>query len=315
MLYIWNMGGLGNQMFIYAFARAYQLRYGEPITFMQHKKRTGAHDECRLHELSVAKEGVAFADAKDAHGYRRSPSRVTFWIFRAIMHVIAKINPLLPYAAERVVQGLMNALGVCRVTGSYYAPVRRPLFGLPLVALGYFQSEAYFKPYQTQIRRELRVAAQPLPKNQALLNDIAKTDSVCLHVRRGDYTSPLNAMLLVCTETYYRLAVEKMLSLRPNAHFFVFSDDISWAMQSIPLPAGRGVYVNNGNTATQEIQLMYHCRHFILSNSSFSWWAQYLGNDDEKIVIAPNLWYSDKRKVDIWQSQWILVDVNYEVVS
>ena len=95
--------------------------------------------------------------------------------------------------------------------------------------------------------------------------------------------------------------------------FFVFSDDIDWVKKNMKFP--KSTYFETGDDPVWEkIRLMYSCKHFIISNSTFSWWAQYLSRNKKKIVIAPSRWGNQTYKcknelIDIYQEDWILVDV------
>jgi hypothetical protein len=309
MLYVKMTGGLGNQMFSYAFARAYQLRYHGGATLINETSGLFGHDSCQLRQLTIAEEKVPILSESDASWRRKFSTHLFFRLFRKFLHVCSKEDLRKRFALERELQPLMNAFGVCYNTSCAYVPVRKPLFCKSMITCGHFQSASYFDAYADTIRKELRFTASPSAQDSEILRVIEQTDAVCLHARRGDYTLPENRLHLVCTVEYYQKAIEEMLRLRAAAHFFVFSDDLPWARQNLRFPDGRVTFVDNHNPAAAELRLMYACRHFILSNSSFSWWAQYLGDYPGKIVIAPDRWYNDERKVDIYQKAWICVRV------
>ncbi len=305
MLYVKLMGGLGNQLFIYAFARSYQLKYREDVVFLVQNGDPSRLDFCKLDRFDVVKEGVSYREDP-----QRFPAPVPYFLFRMFRKGIglcSRGDPVKQYSLEEKLQPLMNALGLCQMNGSAYVPIRRPLFGASLIASGYFQSEEYFRPYADTIRKELRITEPLSAENAPVLRDILSSDSVCIHIRRGDYLLDQFSAFRVCTEAYYRNAAEKMLSLRPDARFFVFSDDIGWVKEHWRFP--NATYVDRSNGATQDLRLMSACNHFILSNSSFSWWAQYLADRPEKIVIAPDRWYNDGRKADIYLPAWVRLPV------
>jgi len=134
---------------------------------------------------------------------------------------------------------------------------------------GYFQSEKFFAPYAEQIRREFQFPLYRWPK----------PDAVSIHVRRGDYLSfPEHHPPL--TMDYYREAMSRF----PGARFLVFSDDPGWCLLNFDRQTCE---ISTGRTAAEDMALMAACDHHIIGNSSFSWWAGYLGRNPKKRVIAP----------------------------
>lgn len=117
--------------------------------------------------------------------------------------------------------------------------------------------------------------------------------------------------LEVCNKDYYEKAIKMISSQIENPTFFIFSnthEDLVWIRKNYNIPQN-SVYVDLNNPDYEELRLMYNCKHFILSNSSFSWWAQYLSESKNKIIIAPKIW--DKRKgidfSDIYMPEWIII--------
>lgn len=100
----------------------------------------------------------------------------------------------------------------------------------------------------------------------------------------------------------------RMVELVPNVTWFIFSDDADWVKDNIVFP-GEVFYQPPRVTPLETLYLMKACKHFIISNSSFSWWGQYLSNNDNKIVIGPAKWYVDGRKTDIIEEEWIKIEV------
>ena len=107
----------------------------------------------------------------------------------------------------------------------------------------------------------------------------------------------------------YRKAFDKIMEMVKTPTFIVFSEDIDYA-KGLDLP-GNLLFVDENNPDYEELRLMYSCRHFIISNSTFSWWAQYLTDNESRIVVAPSRWNNsiDRRNEDIYMDDWILVDV------
>lgn len=165
----------------------------------------------------------------------------------------------------------------------------------PIILHGYWQSYRYFEGVADDLRRELQFRHAPDPENARMIDLIESSASVSLHVRRGDYVSnaAFSAALGACDAGYYRRAVAKISSEIPNPKFFVFSDDADWAASNLELP-GNTVFMrhNLGRSDVVDFRLMTHCKHFIVANSSFSWWGAWLSPRKDKCVIAPERWFN-----------------------
>ena len=187
-------------------------------------------------------------------------------------------------------------------------------FYLPVLSLqdgvyldGYWQSENYFSAIAGVIREDLTPIV-PLPNYlETLKNAIPQCASVSVHIRRGDYTttSKANRYLKPCDADYYHRAVEYLVKRIVNPVFFVFSDDIEWAKYNVQFDFPTQ-YVE-GNSAPEDMLLMSSCRHHIIANSTFSWWGAWLNQQPDKIVIAPQKWFSTERfdTSDLLPESWI----------
>jgi hypothetical protein len=158
------------------------------------------------------------------------------------------------------------------------------------------------------------------------LHDITRTESVSIHIRRGDYLTPENVALFggICTEDYYRRAMELMRQKFPGCQFYLFTNDRAW-VEGIAESAARGNILDNANVTRGgasdvmqdvtivelpedeakdyvEFALMSKCKHNILANSSFSWWASYLNQNPHKTVIVPDTWLNGWDCRDIYRA-------------
>ena len=129
---------------------------------------------------------------------------------------------------------------------------------------------------------------------------------VCVHLRRGDYQKPENAILQVCTPDYYARAVAAVRDEHPDAALFVFSDDIDWAREHLDTAGLPAVFLPRGE-AVADLAFMQLCRGFVLSNSTYSWWAQYLAPAPDKQPWAPDKWYAHTKKTALYQDGWQLI--------
>jgi hypothetical protein len=151
-------------------------------------------------------------------------------------------------------------------------------------------------------------AKEPVPYDDIFTSEVKTRETACVSVRRDDFLSDkYKALHFVCGETYFKRAIAKAKELIMDPLFIVFSDDIEWCKQSGLFPKD-AIYEKPGNTIPQKLMLMKECKNFIISNSTFSWWAQYLSTSSHKVVIAPSIWKPQGDYSYMYQDYWALVD-------
>jgi hypothetical protein len=175
---------------------------------------------------------------------------------------------------------------------------------------GVFQSEKYFKEYENEVRKGFEFKNPPSSKNQGVLEKINSVNAVSLHVRRGDYISNLETQKThgVCDLSYYQRAINYLTEKIKEPYFFLFSDEPEWVKQNLQLEFPYEVIDwNKGNNSFEDMRLMSHCQNNIIANSSFSWWGAWLNQNPNKIVIAPERWFADPQHdaSDIIPDGWI----------
>ena len=151
----------------------------------------------------------------------------------------------------------------------------------------------------------MAAASSPAGEDAAKLR--AAAWPVCVHLRRGDYQKPENAILQVCTPAYYARAIAAVKAAHPDAALFVFSDDVDWAQANLTTCGLPAVFLPRGEAAA-DLALMQLCRGFVVSNSTYSWWAQYLAKATDKLVLAPEKWYAHTKKSALYLPDWKLVE-------
>lgn len=188
----------------------------------------------------------------------------------------------------------------------HYAPIPASATNL----FGYFQSSKYFGNYREELRELFRAPESIVAAVDAKYRELVKPHSVAVHVRRGDYlTGDRPAFHFVTTNAYFERAIGEARRLDPTAEFVVFSEDVEWC-RAQPFFAGATIVDEPDECLTME--LMSRFRRYIISNSSFSWWATYLGAPTE-MVLAPNRWFGPRGPQgwhDIYESSWKLVETN-----
>jgi hypothetical protein len=170
---------------------------------------------------------------------------------------------------------------------------------------GFWQSWKYFDDVAGALRARLKI-----PTRYRELSDAAGTsDTVAVHVRRGDYlTGQRLAAFGICEPAYYDAAMALLRRRLAKPHFHVFSDDPPWCRRHFT-GADVSVVSVDGGDATDDLAAMAHCRHHIVANSSLSWWGAWLGGGEGAIVVAPMPWYSQSpRARDLIPDHWIRLD-------
>ncbi len=217
--------------------------------------------------------------AKSNLDFPKKPHR---WI-RALQRLLSS-GPIVYYQ--------QNAFEFDPLLFQFKSMAKRDLF-----LFGYWQAYPYLENIRPILQSEFKTKA-PIPDHyQIYLEHIRTNESVMLHIRRGDYVNSPSAAKFhgVLPLSYYQQAIQALLLNKPNAHFFIFSDDLPWAKESLPKDL-KVTFVENAlqaDAAAQELQLMTACKHHIIANSSLSWWGAWLKQDCNGLVFAPNRWISD----------------------
>jgi len=163
---------------------------------------------------------------------------------------------------------------------------------------GYFQCEKYFADCAKEIRKEFQFKEKL---------QIPEGNTVAIHIRRGDYIKFAD-IHLVCTPIYYENAIAYVQSKVENPIFYVFSEDLEWVKQNINIPSNSVFVDYNPNLpSSHDMQLMSLCKHQIISNSSYSWWAAWLNQNSGKIVVAPDKWFANGMETDIYTDNMVRV--------
>jgi glycosyl transferase family 11 len=176
---------------------------------------------------------------------------------------------------------------------------------------GYWQSEKYFAPVSDLIRTELEPKHDFSHEARTMAETIASSESVSLHIRRGDYVSDSVVARKhgTCSLEYYQECVKTIASRVSNPVFFLFSDDLEWVESNFTMEFPRIIVDCNGSEMPEgDLMLMSHCKHNIIANSSFSWWGAWLNPNPQKTVMAPHRWLNIERNTnDLFPKDWIII--------
>lgn len=156
---------------------------------------------------------------------------------------------------------------------------------------GYFACEKYYADILPELRKNIRFPKSVNPLNTAMAEEMKNCESVSVHIRRGDYLDPENAAVFgnICTDAYYNRSMEIIKDMVPDAHFYLFSDDISYIKQHFKGEEYTIVDINHGRDSFYDMWLMSCCQHNICANSTFSFWGARLNANANKIMIRPTI--------------------------
>ena len=270
MIYVELCGGLGNQLFQYAIGRYFSIKYDTGLIFnIRNLKNFSTKRSYHLKNFNI--------DCKTT----KSVNNVNI-VFERTFHYNPEIEVIVK-------------------NNSYLK--------------GYWQSEKYFKSARNVILQELTPKIKLSPLYYKYKDKINETLSVGIHIRRTDYLLKGNFEFHgVCSLEYYQNAINYIKhKINDIPTLFVFSDDISWAKDNFK-KIGYSTYfvtseTNVLNTQIDELLLMSLCKHNIIANSTFSWWAAWINQNVNKIVMAPKNWFSNNRvnSKDIFLSEWVKI--------
>jgi hypothetical protein len=278
-------GGLGNQMFQYAFALAIDALYGDARLDLEWIRKYRAHNGYELDRLfSVRVPACSLEDRKR-----------------------------LGEASDGLVGQVRRRLRLTK--RSYYAARG---FGYDPAALerseetyfaGYWQSPRYFKTIEDEVRAAFTFKPPLSAKSESFLASAAGRTLIGIHARRGDYLAD-SAYATVCDAVYYKAAALAAARDAEDPLFAFFSDDLDWCRAELRVP-GEAIYVdwNRGANSYEDMRLMAACDALVMANSSFSWWGAWLGERPGRPVFVPTHWVADPSRDsrDIVPARWIRV--------
>lgn len=281
------LGGLGNQMFQFALYRALQKRFPDERVlvdlrcFNGYKKHRGFEID---KVFNVSYETASWREvAQLAYPYPN------FQTWRFGSRLLPTRRSMLKERADFTYE----PTALTRTIDTYYD--------------GYWQHEDYFRDVRDTILQTFRFPEFD-DRNRETAQRLQSTNSIAIHVRRGDYTHD-KLFHDICDLDYYRQAISRMQQAVGGDLFCVFSDDLRWCREHIaPLLKDKPIsYVdwNRGERSVQDIHLMSLCRHNIIANSSFSWWGAWLNQHPGKVVIAPEKWMHTKGTQSPVPNDWI----------
>ncbi|HSA06012.1 MAG TPA: alpha-1,2-fucosyltransferase [Candidatus Gastranaerophilales bacterium] len=290
MIIVNILGGIGNQMFQYALGKHLATKHNTQV-----KLDLTGFEEYKLHKYRLnvlnLEENVASLEEIEAIKYKKLN-----FISKAIYKIKGKKNtkPSKSYILEK------------------QFPFDPEILTLPdnVYLEGYWQTEKYFKEISQVIKKDFGIKNELCGKNKEFAEQINDSNSISLHIRRGDYVkdAKTKAAHYVDLDEYYKNAINLIKERVSNPHFYIFSDDPEWAKANYAGDSACSIVdFNSADNGYEDLRLMSLCKHNITANSSFSWWGAWLNNNPDKIVIAPQKWFNDPQKdpKDLQPDGWI----------
>lgn len=285
------MGGrLGNQLFRYACARAIQVKYPEQKIVLDFERITTHREKETDYLSSILDLQITPCEVINNSRPFQQPYNMICVFLKRLNSIIKEIGFETPQAFE-LRQRLApffknnNIIDADDYSEIHYNGID------DIYIYGCVESERYFKEIIPILKSEF------IPKDgireiyQPFFQKIQKHETVCLSVRKWSHLHPEHDNIMgCCDETYYKKAIEIIIGKIQNPLFIVFSNDIAWAKNMNIFQEINVEYEPDGLTISEKIILMTACKHFVIPNSTFGWWVQYLANNDSKIVIGPDRW-------------------------
>ncbi len=285
------LGGLGNQMFQYAAGRALAERLGVEL-----KLDVSGFEGHDLRDYSLGGFNVKenFATKEDVESLRVIEGKQSF-----IGRVFGKKNK---YSPSHIMEKPLFEFN------ERFLNLENNVF-----LEGYWQNERYFKDIKSIIRNDFTLKRGLGDKSKELQEIINSSNSVSIHIRRGDYaTNPkVNSQYGLCSLDYYQRGIKYLEDkVGGDLNFFIFSDDLQWAKDNLFLDQPVIMVDHNGpESCYEDMILMSRCRHNIIANSTFSWWGAWLNTNKDKTVVAPKKWFQyDKYDTsDLIPKEWVRI--------
>lgn len=292
-------GGLGNQMFQYAFALALKNRYPQEkicvdiqhykSIFFKHFKGINLHNGYEISRV-FPKANLPIATPKEL-------MKLSYWIPNYVLsRLVRKFLPKRSheYIAPYYMNYSYDRIAFENPMSCYYE--------------GYWQCIKYLSDIK-HILYDTYSHPTPNEYNSKLIHDIQGCNSCGIHVRRGDYLNEPE-FKGICDIDYYTKSIREILKHNSQCTFFVFSNDLEWCRRNLtPLIGNNRIVFVSENKSTNscwDMFLMTYCKNLIIANSSFSWWGAFLNKNATK-VCAPYPWLNRDCEIDLYESSWIKI--------
>ena len=284
-------GGLGNQMFQYAFAK-YLAEYTKEEVKMDFTSYNQLLNDRvrkpRLKSFRLSLKETSDQDIDNVCIFDHRQDSLSFK-YKALIGIERMLNPKYYFEKNREYRRIESI--------SQY-----------IYFDGYWQSWRYVEPIINDLIKEFQPNYNVSDVTRQMINKVAQENSVFIGVRKGDYDAEKGHY--GCFEQkYYDQALSIIESQIENPVYYIFSNDIEWTKANLHFGNRSVIYREDADVVDdfEELLIMANCKHSIIVNSTYHWWAARLGYSQEKIVIAPKRWFFDNKPIDIVPPNWITI--------
>ncbi len=301
-IYLPLQGRIGNQLFQYAFARKIQREMGENAVIVIDDSdviRCGWENSLTFYNLP----NVEYIHKNIIESCKLSKQ----YFLRKIYRLFTRNKDYMSkFRNEKRLQPLLNRNGMFLCENGFMEP-HLNLSG-PVYLEGYFQSESYFADIREDIRGLFSGKDFALLESYPGMDKIENQNSVCISVKVEHNVG--SSMYDVCSMDYWREAIGYIIDHVEKPLFFICSDNVDYVLEHL-IDSERFDYIVQDKNMPVCVSLgaMAKCKHFIIGNTTFGWWAQYLSGYSGKTVIAPSRWMDVEMPIDIYQKNWKLIEV------
>jgi Glycosyl transferase family 11 len=291
MIIVRLKGGLGNQMFQYALGRVLAIKNNTPLLLDVGFLSDGGYVTAREYGLDVFNITGRIAKRSEIFFIYRRYGQGEF------SHLVERAKRRFLNIQKQEIHSHKFNPGLLKLGSGTYLD-------------GYFQSPKYFAGYEEAIRKDFILLHSLSGDAWKLFAEIADTESLCLHVRRGDYVG--NRHHEVVDENYYEEAINRISEKNKIEKIYIFSDDIEWCRRNLQFshPVFFVDEKYSGRHGEGHMILMSAGKYFVIPNSTFSWWGAWLSDREGKIVVCPRQWFGDAsiNSDDLIPTNWIKIE-------
>lgn len=264
-------GGLGNQLFQYALGKMLSIKHNTPLYLDLSWFNGNTTDTKRELKLKQFHCHYKIASQNQLNFFYKNESNLFFAFIERLKDKLLSRDTIIEYSFDKVNNKIFSSSKNTYISG-------------------YWQSDIYFSDIENELRKELIINSEKIQITQNLFDQINRENSIGVHVRRGDYVSnPIYSEKFgTCSLKYYNEALLYINNHVKNPIFYIFSDDIKWCEENLKIDQEHSFVQSKSDI--EDFYLLSKCKHQIIANSSFSWWAAWLNDNKRKIVIAPKQW-------------------------
>ena len=302
-IYMPLQGRIGNQLIQYAFARAIQQEKGNNTKIL--------FDDSDVLRCKWENSLCTYDLPNVEYIHSSIAKKVYFFSYQALVRNFYKlITKRMDYNEkflfEKKIQNFINKRGIFLCENGFISPHLK--YSRPVYLEGYFQSEKYFSTYQNDIKNILKKNINVKLKKYPNINKIRSRNTVCVSIKIEHNVG--NSMYSVCDMNYWKRSLDYIIRNVENPYFFICSDNVEYVLEHL-IDTSKYEFTVQDKMSSVDISLlaMSECKYFVIGNTTFGWWAQYLSDSKDKIVVAPSKWMTVDMPIDIYQEEWHLIRV------